>query len=266
MKVRRKHNFLKLVSFVLGYFFAGATSILAGYGIDEGSPAYREALQATLVELAVVLILVLMYAFVIRRLFAAAAEYRTSCSNKKLLLGIFLIYPLIVFLYTNLLLSGSADIYRPIEVTDRAEVMHDLMLLPMTAIIGPIFEEFCCRVMCISVFESKFGKTLALIVTTILFALCHGSAFAAKIPTGLLYGIVLIASKNIVIPIVLHMAWNLSAFIVPTLTYIIMLFGPKDMTGIFGSPMIAVIIHVIAFMVGVILIIKNFRKDGSAEH
>ena len=264
MKVRRKHNFLKLVSFVLGYFFAGATSILAGYGINEDAPAYREALQATLVELASVCILILLYVFVIRRLFVAAAEYRTSCSDKKLLLGIFLIYPLIVFLYSNLLLSGSGDIYRPIEQADRAEIMNDLMLLPMSAIIGPIFEEFCCRVMCISVFESKFGKTLSLIVTTILFALCHGAAFAAKIPTGLIYGIVLIASKNIVIPIALHMAWNLSAFIVPALSYIVMLFVPQDTVGIFGSPMIAVVIHVIAFITGLTLIVKNYRKGSGS--
>ena len=254
---RRKHNFLKLVSFVLGYVIAGATSILASYGINEDTPAGKKAIQAAGVEFAAVCILILLYVFVIRRLFTAAAEYRTSCSNKKLLIGIFLIYPFIVFIYSNLLYLSSGNLLQPIEETDWSEVLQDLMLLPVSAILGPIFEEFCCRIMCISVFESKFGKTLSLILTTLLFALCHGAGFISKIPNGLIYGLVLILSKNIMIPIALHMAWNLSAFIVPLLSHTVMLFMPQGTKGIGDSPVIAIIIFAVTFLIGVVMILKN---------
>ena len=258
--VRHNHNFFKILSFILGYVFLFAAIMLTMQGINDDTPIYKEALHWTVVELVLLSGLVLVYLFGIRKIIPVAADYKLKYTNKNVVLGIFLIYPFIVFLYANLLHLDFGNIYCPIEKTDWSEVVSDLMFLPVSAIIAPVFEELCCRVMCISVFESKKGKVLALIITTMMFAFCHITDFADKIPGGLLYGILLIMSKNIGIPILLHIAWNLSAFIVPTLSHIVMLFMPEGTKGIFGSPIVAVIILVIAFMVGVSLIFKDYIK------
>ena len=135
------------------------------------------------------------------------------------------------------------------------------MTLPLCAILGPVFEEFCCRVMCISVFKSKKGKIIALIFTTFLFAICHGANFVIHLPGGLIFGIVFIVSQNIMLVIVLHMAWNTATYIVPDLSQAVSLLMPQETRGIWGSPIIAVAIFVIAFIVGVIMIVKNINNE-----
>jgi len=115
--------------------------------------------------------------------------------------------------------------------------------------------------MCISVFKSKTGKIIAFILTTVLFAFCHGSDFASHIPGGLIFGIVFLVSENIMLTIVLHMAWNTATFIVPDLSQAVALLMPQKVKGIWGSPIIAVVILVLAFIIGVIMLMKNFNKE-----
>ena len=50
--IKQNHNFLKLMSFVLGYIFLLGISMLSVYGVNDETPLYREVLQGTLAELA----------------------------------------------------------------------------------------------------------------------------------------------------------------------------------------------------------------------
>lgn len=47
----KNHNFLKIVSFVLGYVFLLGISVLSVYGVNDEASICREVLQGTLVEL-----------------------------------------------------------------------------------------------------------------------------------------------------------------------------------------------------------------------
>lgn len=258
--VNKNHNFLKLVSFVLAYVILMTVGLLSVYGINDKTSIVREVLQGTLVELVGVIITIILYVFVLRKTFTASAEYKLTYSNKNVILGIFFACPLIVFLKVNIFYNLS-NIFQPIEITSWHEISEDLLTLPLCAILGPVFEEFCCRVMCISVFKSKKGKIIALIFTTFLFAICHGANFVIHLPGGLIFGIVFIVSQNIMLVIVLHMAWNTATYIVPDLSQAVSLLMPQETHGIWGSPIIAVAIFVIAFIVGVIMIVKNINKE-----
>ncbi len=259
--VNKNHNFLKLVSFILAYVIILAVSLLSFYGLSDETSIVREVLQGTLVELVGVIVTIIFYVFVLRKIFTASAEYRLTYSNKKVILGIFLVYPLIVFLYANILYNDFGNIFQSIEKTSWHELAEDLLTLPLCAVLGPVLEEFCCRVMCISVFKSKKGKIIAFIITTFLFAICHGSDFENRIPGGLILGIVFIVSQNIMLVIILHMAWNTAIYIVQDTSRVFALLMPQETHGIWGSPIIAVAIFVIAFMVGVILIVKNIKNE-----
>ena len=258
--IKQNHNFLKLMSFVLGYIFLLGISMLSVYGVNDETPLYREVLQGTLAELGVCAIIAL-YLCVIRKKLAAAAVYKLSYSNKKVITGLFLACPLVVFLYANIVNVNFSNIFQAVEKTSWLELAQNLLFVPLAAILGPVFEEFCCRVMCISVFKSKTGKIIAFILTTVLFAFCHGSDFASHIPGGLIFGIVFLVSENIMLTIVLHMAWNTATFIVPDLSQAVALLMPQKVKGIWGSPIIAVVILVLAFIIGVIMLMKNFNKE-----
>ena len=43
--IKQNHNFLKLMSFVLGYIFLLGISMLSVYGVNDETPLYREVLQ-----------------------------------------------------------------------------------------------------------------------------------------------------------------------------------------------------------------------------
>lgn len=258
---KQNHNFLKIVSFVLGYIFLLGISILSVYGVNDETSIYKEVLQGTLVELVGVCVVIGLYLNVIRKKLTAAAEYKISYLNKKVIIGLFAACPFVVFLYANIVNADFNNIYQVVEKNSWHELAQDLLFVPLSAILGPVFEEFCCRVMCISVFRSKVGKIIALIFTTLLFAFCHGADFLNHISGGLIFGIVFIISQNIMLTIVLHMAWNTATFIVPDLSQAVALLMPREIKGIWGSPIIVVVVFVIAFIIGVTTIMKNWENQ-----
>lgn len=262
--VRENHNFLKIASFALGYALLLGISVLSVYGVNDQTPLMREVLQGTLVELAAVGVVLVFYLCLLRKKLTAAAEYKLGYSNRKLVIGLFLVCPLLVFLYANISHANFTNIYQAVEKTSWIELGKDLLFFPLCAILGPIFEEFCCRVMCISGFKSMKGKIIALILTTLLFAFCHGADFMNHIPGGLIFGIVFIVSQNIMLTIALHMAWNTATFIVPDLSQAVALLTPGEVKGVWDSPIIAMVIFAVAFIIGIVLIMKNIneKKEG----
>ncbi len=90
---------------------------------------------------------------------------------------------------------------------------------------GPVTEEVIFRLAPISLTEKKSTRIMVILVTATLFMLVHIHAFTVdeflyNLPhfvTGLIYGIVMIFSRNVTIPILLHVMNNLPAVILATL-------------------------------------------------
>ena len=100
-----------------------------------------------------------------------------------------------------------------------------LLLIIALGIMGPVTEEVIFRLAPISLTEKKSKRIIVVLVTAVLFMLVHMHAFTVEeflynIPhfvTGLVYGIVMVLSRNVTIPILLHIMNNLPAIIVATL-------------------------------------------------
>jgi len=100
-----------------------------------------------------------------------------------------------------------------------------LLLIIALGIMGPVAEEVVFRLAPISLTEKKSKRIIVVLVTAVLFMLVHMHAFTVEeflynIPhfvTGLVYGIVMVLSRNVTIPILLHIMNNLPAIIVATL-------------------------------------------------
>ena len=100
-----------------------------------------------------------------------------------------------------------------------------LLLIIALGIMGPVAEEVVFRLAPISLTEKKSKRIIVVLVTAVLFMLVHIHAFTVEeflynLPhfvTGLVYGIVMVLSRNVTIPILLHIMNNLPAIIVATL-------------------------------------------------
>ena len=99
------------------------------------------------------------------------------------------------------------------------------LLIIALGIMGPVTEEVIFRIAPISLMEKKGKRIMIVLVTAVLFMLVHIHAFTVEeflynIPhfvTGLVYGIVMVLSRNVTIPILLHIMNNLPAMVVATL-------------------------------------------------
>ena len=99
------------------------------------------------------------------------------------------------------------------------------LLIIALGIMGPVTEEVIFRLAPISLTEKKSTRIMVILVTATLFMLVHIHAFTVdeflyNLPhfvTGLIYGIVMILSRNVTIPILLHVMNNLPAVILATL-------------------------------------------------
>lgn len=100
-----------------------------------------------------------------------------------------------------------------------------LLLIIALGIMGPVTEEVIFRIAPISLTEKKGKRIIVVLVTAVLFMLVHIHAFTVEeflynLPhfvTGLVYGIVMVLSRNVTIPILLHIMNNLPAMVVATL-------------------------------------------------
>ncbi len=96
-----------------------------------------------------------------------------------------------------------------------------LLLIIALGIMGPVTEEVIFRLAPISLTEKKGKRIMIVLVTATLFMLVHIHAFTIEeflynIPhfvTGVIYGLVMVLSGNVTIPILLHILNNLPAIV-----------------------------------------------------
>ena len=111
------------------------------------------------------------------------------------------------------------------SVTELQGKFPALLLIIALGIMGPVAEEVVFRLAPISLTEKKSKMMIVVLVTATLFMLVHIHAFTVEeflynLPhfvTGLVYGIVMVLSRNVTIPILLHIMNNLPAMVVATL-------------------------------------------------
>lgn len=139
-----------------------------------------------------------------------------------------------------------------------------LMELPVVAVIGPVFEELCCRVFPISSYETRRGRIIAGILTILLFSLLHVSNWLNVVPNAILFTVVYIITGNMALPILMHVANNLSTILVPMLAGIYGLCFPETKVGFAGFPIAIVILIVAAFAWGAVLLVREIMRSVKA--
>jgi hypothetical protein len=78
-----------------------------------------------------------------------------------------------------------------------------------TVIVAPITEEFIFRGVLLHRWSAKWGKTSAILISSIIFGLVHGDIFfMSRIVSGMIYSLIYLETKTLVVPVILHAMHN----------------------------------------------------------
>jgi membrane protease YdiL (CAAX protease family) len=265
--IARSHKmqkaWLKVGFFIFGYASLIGTVCLSMLGTSSSTGILRDIMQPTVVELLGVIVMWLMYKYLYQKLLPEAKQYRFKLPNTRIILGIFCVFPLVCFIEICILQWNQYPELRwSINKDITWEEIEELFLqIPFAAVVGPIFEEMCCRVFPLSACTSKKGKTMAAVLTSFLFAFLHLSSWKNVLFSGLLLSFVYIITQNITVSILIHMAINFSTILLPGLSGIYALAFPKAKLGVMGLSLPVLFLVVSAFAFGVYLLIKEYRKS-----
>jgi uncharacterized protein len=125
---------------------------------------------------------------------------------KGLVLGLFWIFLTIIGLYATCTIRWNFNL----SIGATSLFIYFLILL-----LNTIMQEILCRGYLYKVIENSYNSNIAVITTTILFALLHPGAFEAGwvgivniLGAGFIFGVTRKMTGNLIMPIAIHITWN----------------------------------------------------------
>ncbi len=210
--VKKRRNVMKVFLPVLVALYSILFTILIGMAVPEQDVRWYHYLIEIILYIAVIVITFFIGKKIYSKCFSAFDEYKI-----KKLSASTLVYSTIFFaaffileqrFLCELYIMNDNEIVAAIDV----ETIPELLVLSLSSVfIAPVLEELIFRYFGLTPYESIKGKVLSLISISLLFGLFHihspYNALAATI-NGLLYGVTFLKSKNLLIPIALHVTHN----------------------------------------------------------
>ena len=137
--------------------------------------------------------------------------------------------------------------------------------LLVAVVVAPILEELIFRGRLYSLFRREMAPSLAVILTSVLFAAAHGSFVVAldAFIAGVILSYFYLSSGSIILPIVLHICNNAVAYALTVLSY-----QGENIYDLFGSSsafLIAYAVALVIFALGFGNIIRKFFKLDTRE-
>lgn len=256
---------LKVLFFVLGYAAVVAIPALSTLFDGQEIGETEQTVIITLLELAGVILMIVIYKLVYVRVFPSASKFRFSMPCGRLIAGIVLVYPLIclVKIVVIVLLKSPENIqyiWEPDLGLSEEKLLSYVYELPLVAFIGPALEELGCRVYPISSFDTRRGRVIAGIITMALFALLHISSWQNTVPGAILFTVLYIVTGNIAYPLICHMSNNLMTIMIPILSSLYMWLFPDTKLGVVGAPWPLAVIILLMFAAGLYLLISELKR------
>ena len=112
-------------------------------------------------------------------------------------------------------LAGGRPQDQAVELATAATWSHRLAIFVAIVIVTPIFEEVVFRGLMQGALRRKFGAVAGVIASTLLFTLVHAvGVWVAVAALGLLLAYIYDRTRNILVPIAVHVLHNAIAFFV----------------------------------------------------
>ncbi len=144
-------------------------------------------------------------------------------------------------------------ISEPIFPDGQSGSIHVLTFM-LAVIVGPLMEELVFRGLLLERLAKKFGLNKAVLTSSVLFGMLHGETLLTAIIFGIAMCIVYLQTKNLWVPVFIHIANNLFAVIWAALEPSSFSYSePDDLVEMWPSFLITSLA-----IVGVVLILKKF--------
>jgi CAAX protease family protein len=142
--------------------------------------------------------------------FSRIGFFRTVVTGAILLLAA---YPLVILadFFTQRLLRGPPQRQAIVEMFSESSTIEQRILIIILAIsLAPLAEEFIFRFFLYGVAKRYFGRVIALVVTSLLFAAVHGHlpSFAPLLVLGSCLAVAYEWSGSILVPMTMHAIFN----------------------------------------------------------
>ena len=184
-------------------------------------------------------------------------------------LGVNLLTILVFYLLTHLFRSlGSVELekfFEPMAVEAPQNLPSVLIMVFMMAIVAPIFEEFWVRGLIFDALD-PYGAGMAIIISSIIFGLMHGSVHTLFYTTalGFALGYVRYATNSLFVVTILHFIINaIASGMMLLLTMTSMTDGENELvnvlTGMYILAMFVMIVIGIAAMIKKIPVMRRYK-------
>jgi len=218
--IKNKHaGWQRVLLLILPFLMiAGAFELLGMYVAGTSLDSIEEGLDPTSYQKMIIKFFSMMGTFLAIWMFMKLIDkekfidvgFRLKNKTKEIAVGIFVGAVIMVLGYVLLVTMGEIS-FKELNFNS-----NEVMISIITFIFVAVLEELLCRGYILKNLMGSFNKYVALIVSSLLFALIHGAnpnidAFALfnLFLAGIFLGISYIHTKNLWFPIALHFSWNL---------------------------------------------------------
>lgn len=148
------------------------------------------------------------------KVFPEARQFSMKWPVFSVVAGLLLLAPLWLVV-KGYLVYGFASLVSTVHLEPIAstpdEIREDLVAGVHAVLLAPVLEELCYRQLAISPFRRRGAQIAVCVVMAVLFGILHVRNFFGSFLAAMLFGLVLIWSKNIWYAILLHAGSNLTA-------------------------------------------------------
>ncbi|NND33799.1 MAG: CPBP family intramembrane metalloprotease [Saprospiraceae bacterium] len=125
---------------------------------------------------------------------------------------------------TNLFLSSVVPAYIEDALSEQiidpaSPLMSNILTLILAVIIGPVMEEFVFRGLLMQRLSVKFNPNLGILLSSFLFGILHFESWLSATIFGIVMCLIFIKSKNLWLPIVMHIINNSAVVVMDLLEY-----------------------------------------------
>ena len=203
-----------IISALAAVYCLGA-STLAALPSKSKEFVLSENILSLLIELIVAAFTILICFKVFPKVFSNCKNYEIKLPSLSKIFAILLIMPFIAIikydLIYNIVINESNSYIAEPFIT--SNIYEDLIESISAIFLAPVIEELSFRYMAITPYKSKSARIIVLILISLFFGIVHVRNFIAATFDAIIYGIVLLYTKNIGYSILCHSFTNLSSLI-----------------------------------------------------
>lgn len=201
------------------------------------------------------------------------ADLRNDLKIKDIILSFFInialtigIFGTVVYITATLWPSAMSNLFNEINGTEVYTAYSTIVYTISAAFVAPFAEEFMFRGVILNRLKIKFGVKKAIIISSILFGLMH---FELAILPGIVFGIcmavVYLKTKNIFVPIAIHLINNLIASLGQIISFFMSSEGTSQASNITINDVnfIWLIVGIIALIAAIVMSYYFFKINKS---